>query len=229
MARHVNRLPGGAWACLPTPVADYLAEVEVALPGPRRARHDLMTELADGLVDATHHYRRQGLPPLDAARRAIRDSGPSALVGAEFAALMHRWRARRTAQTLLATGPPIGLLWLVVLVPGRGPGALMTRLPLLAGVVCLAIVASAATLLMTGPAPRWLPPVRIDPLHAAATACAAAALCDLMVLAVAAQTVLHGSATSWTWAIAATASLTRLAYAPNAARRLRDQPHRAGP
>lgn len=202
-------------------VADYLAYLEAQIPGWRLARRPVLAELADGLDDATAYYRSRGLDPDAAAARAVQDCGPVSVVALDFADLLATGQARRTARTLLVTGPLIGVLWLLTLVPGQAPDALLLRVPALGLPVLIAIVAGVLTLLATGPVSRLLPHLRLAPCRAAAAACAAAAMCDIAVLATATLSALEDpSTTRWMpGLIAVTASLLRLALTQRVARR----------
>jgi hypothetical protein len=56
--------PGPASAQL---IESYLSQVTTALPGPARARADIVAELRGGLLDAADAHRRAGLGPAAAA------------------------------------------------------------------------------------------------------------------------------------------------------------------
>ena len=94
------------------PVVDaYLREVGAALPGPARARRDILAELHSGLLDATDAHRRAGLPDGAAAAAAIAEFGDPRVVAGAFRPELTIRHARRVALTLVTTGPLIGLLW----------------------------------------------------------------------------------------------------------------------
>ncbi|MFD8130067.1 permease prefix domain 1-containing protein [Streptomyces mirabilis] len=80
----------------------YLGSLHHQLPA------DVVSELADGLVETYEHYRGQGLTPDAAARAAIADFGTPDLVVAGFAQTAP---GRRIARTLLFTGPLVGACW----------------------------------------------------------------------------------------------------------------------
>ena len=211
----------------PVVVARYLREVEAGIPGWRRGRRRVLAELADGLEDATSHYRCRGLDPEAAAASAVEECGPPQLVASQFATVLANRQARSTALTLLLTGPVIGVLWLATLVPGRTPDALLLRDPALGGLALAAGVASLLTVLAAGPRPGWLPAVALSAQRTAAAACAAAALCDILVLTTAALSA-AGHPTGFPLApgmAAAGASLVRFLLSQRVARRdLRLQP-----
>lgn len=202
-------------------LVNYLADLEAQIPGWRLARRPIMAELADGLHDATAHYQTRGLDPAAAAARAVQDCGPASVVAADVAELLATGQARRTALTLLLTGPFIGALWLLTLVPGQAPDALLVRIPALGQLVLATLVAGLLTLIATGPVSHRLPNLRLAPCRAVAAACAAAAVCDIVVLATATLAALEQpSTTRWMpGLIAVSASLLRLTLAQRVARR----------
>jgi hypothetical protein len=206
-------------------LAAYVAEVEARIPGWRRARRSALVELADGLDDAAALYRGLGVNADTAAARAVQECGPSSVVAAEYTRVLATGQARRTAVALLATGPLVGLLWLQALTPGQRPDALLLRVPVLAVLVATALGAGALTVAATGPAARWLPgrPSALfhAPRRATATACAAAAVSDLLILTFATWSVLaQPSGLRWMpGLVAAAASLLRFTITQRIARR----------
>lgn len=204
-----------------SPLVDsYLRDVEAGIPQWRRGRRRAMAELADGLDDATNHYCSEGMDLEAAAARAVEESGPAQLVASEFGAVLANRQARLTALTVLLTGPLVGVLWLTVLAPGRAPDALLLRFPVLAGLVMATVVAGVLTVLATGPSPEWLPPVTLSPRRTAAAACATVALCDVVVLTIAALAAADRSGVPLMPGLAAAAaSLVRLILAQRVARR----------
>jgi hypothetical protein len=218
VARHLINRPAPA---LPPAAAVHLAAIAAAVPGRGRARRAALAELADGLTDAVDHYRSQGLTLEAAAATAVRECGPADVVAAAFERALEPRRARQTALTLLATGPAIGVLWLITLVPGQRPDALLLGHPALGAIVIVVIAASLTVVAMTGPGSRWMPCLRLDPRRIAAFACAGAALCDVLVLATAGVAVLsHETALPWMpGVLAAAASLTRFTVTQQVARR----------
>jgi hypothetical protein len=201
-------------------VRSYLLDVEAGIPRWCRGRRRAMAELADGLEDATSHYYARGMDLQTAAARAVEECGPAQLVASEFAAVLANRQARLTALTVLLTGPLVGVLWLTALAPGRTPDALLLRFPVLGGLVMATVVSGLLTVLATGPGPEWLPAVTLRPRRTAAAACAAAALCDVIVLTIAALAVVGPSGLPLMPGIAAGgASLVRLILAQRVARR----------
>lgn len=200
----------------------YLAEITARLAGPRRRRRELLAELRDGLMDAADHYRAEGSLSTVAAARAVRDCGRVAVVAHAYADLLADHQARRTALALLVTGPPIGVLWLAVLVPGRSPDALLLRNPALGVLVGTAAVAAALTVVATGRMARLLPRSERLPQITAGTACVAAMICDAGILTMASVQSLRDAAhhPPWLLALAAVAATClRLTGSQHAARR----------
>ena len=89
----------------------YLREVAAALPGPARARRDILAELHSGLLDAADAHRHAGLADGAAAAAATAEFGDPRVVAAAFRPELTIRHARRVALTLVTTGPLIGLLW----------------------------------------------------------------------------------------------------------------------
>ncbi len=219
MCRHLKSNP--SVEATPPPVVEYLHELETLIPARLHGRRNALSELADGLQDAAEHYRSRGMPPDAAAAQAVRDCGPAPLIASEFAAMLATGHARRTALVLLATGPAVGVLWLMTLVPEQAPDALLMHYPVLGILVLASVTCALLTRLTTGPAARWLPRTHFAPWRIAAAACAAAALGDLLLLLIVAQALL-GRAPDIAWLpglIACTTSLVRLVLTQRVARR----------
>jgi hypothetical protein len=83
------------------------------------ARHlpaGVVDELADGLLETWQRHLDAGLTPDEAAQAAITEFGSPAQIAGAF---VTQSAGRRTARTLLATGPLVGVCWGVSLVVGR--------------------------------------------------------------------------------------------------------------
>jgi hypothetical protein len=98
----------------------YLAAIAArltsrGLAGPRRARQAIITELRDGLWEATTAHLEQGQHPQQAAHAALQEFGDPATVASAFTPELAGLQARRTALTLTHTGPLVGLLWIAAL------------------------------------------------------------------------------------------------------------------
>jgi len=76
----------------------------------------LAEEVADGLAEANAKYLRHGLSQDDAAQAAVAEFGDARAVAEAFA---RSSSARRTARTLIATGPIVGGCWAFALIAGR--------------------------------------------------------------------------------------------------------------
>jgi hypothetical protein len=61
-----------------------LAQAAGALPGPARARRDVVAELYSGVLDAADAYRRAGLPEITAAEAAVDEFGDPRQVAGAF-------------------------------------------------------------------------------------------------------------------------------------------------
>ncbi|MFC4944019.1 permease prefix domain 1-containing protein [Pseudonocardia sp. GCM10023141] len=93
------------------PVAQYVRTLSRALRGPARVRHSMLTEVRDGLEDAAAAYRDGGLPPHDAAVRAVRDFGTVPEIAPEYQVELTARQGRRTAFLLAVAFPGMMLAW----------------------------------------------------------------------------------------------------------------------
>ena len=148
----------------------YLREVAAALPGPARARRDILAELHSGLLDAADAHRRAGLPDTAAAAAAIAEFGDPRVVAGAFRPELTIRHARRVALTLVTTGPLIGLLWVGAAAAshmairhappwewaGAPPGS-PAAFPLALAAVLVAVWAGLFTVVAAGRLTRWLP------------------------------------------------------------------------
>lgn len=108
------------------PIASYVSALADVLPGPRRTRADLLTELADGLHDAAVAHTRAGLSSREARALAVEESGPVAEVAPGFRAELVAAQSRRTAMLFALSLPAMVLGWTVAwsAVPPTPPAAL---------------------------------------------------------------------------------------------------------
>jgi hypothetical protein len=113
MSSHTPRTAGTAspGPASAQPIESYLSQVTTALPGPARARADIVAELRGGLLDAADAHRRAGLGATVAAQAAVAEFGCPAQVTAAFRPGIAARQARHVAASLLVTGPLIGLAW----------------------------------------------------------------------------------------------------------------------
>ncbi len=164
-----------------SPVIDaYLREITAGLPGPARARGDIVAELRSGLLDAADAHRRAGLPDAAAAAAATAEFGDPHQVAKAFRPELAARLARRVALTLVATGPLIGLLWASAAAAshiairhappwdwaGTPPGS-PAALPLALAAIVITAWAALLTVAATGPLTRRLPGRRHDHLRLA--------------------------------------------------------------
>jgi len=165
----------------------YLAEIAVALPGPRRHRDRILAELRDGLDATVAGHIDRGLSEPDAVTAAIDDFGRPEAVAAAFAAELAIATARRTVQWFLVTGPLVGVWWLLLLQPQpwrAGLTALVAVIPVLP-VTVVAILAATGTVAATGRLMRWLPEATAGQAVAgSATVAALAMTADLVMMSV---------------------------------------------
>ena len=216
------------------PIADYLSQVAAALPGPARARGDIIAELRSGLLDATDAYRAAGHSPGDAAAAAAAEFGDPRQVAAAFRPELAARQARRTALTLITTGPLVGLLWAAAATASHigihrappwqwhgMPPATPIAMPLFAAVFLTCMGAALLTMAATGPLTRWLPASPRTAPATAAIAGFAAAAADLAVFILLASKLASAPAALAPAPVlaAAAASLARLTLARRAARR----------
>ena len=215
-------------------VESYLSEVAAALPGPARTRSDIIAELRSGLLDATDAYRAAGHPADEAAAAALSEFGDPRQIAAAFRPELAARQARRTALTLITTGPLVGLLWAAAATASHirihrappwqwhgMPPATPITMPLFGAVFLTFMGAALLTIATTGHLTRWLP---ASPRTAPATAAIAgfgAAAADLAVFILLASKLATAPAALSPAPVlaAATASLARLTLARRAARR----------
>ncbi|MEV8342445.1 permease prefix domain 1-containing protein [Streptomyces niveus] len=179
------------------PVADHVAALSAALHGPVRAKSRMIQEIRDGLTDTVEAHTRDGVPPDEAARLAVREFGtPEQLVPSCQRELTIA-QARRTALSVTLTVPFLIACWHLIWTAGQG-WQLQQTAQLVA--VQLAAVAAVATLLMaaalaaTGALARRLPTPERLPL---AVAWAGTTAGVAMVVATLALAVLSPLATNW--------------------------------
>ena len=194
----------------PTRVDAYLDETAMRLHGPRRRRARILAELRDGLEQAIADQITAGRPADDAVSAAIARFGTPAAVADAFAAELTIAYARQTLGWFVATGPLVGIWWLLLLHPAPWRSsliALVAAIPVIP-LVAAGVAAAGTTFATTGRLIRWLP--EADGRRAAAAVLAVAGLViigDVTILG-----VYLGSDTpvSPLGVIAVAASLTRI-------------------
>lgn len=194
-----------AGTAVEAPIRAYLDEVAAALHGPRRRRTRILTELRDGLEQAIADRTTHGQPADQAAATVITEFGSPDVVAAAFAGELATGYARRTLSTYVATGPLVGIWWLLLLRPDpwhAGLVALLTAIPVVP-LIAAGLATAAGTLATTGRLMRWLPesgPGRA--LTATATVAGLTLAGDLLIIGVAA----HAAALTRPLAVIATAA-----------------------
>lgn len=196
------------------PLDAYLGDLAGRLRGPRRRRQRILAELRDGLDEAVADHITAGRPEDHAVTAAIAQFGTPQAVADAFAGELATAYARRVIAWYIATGPLVGIWWLLLLQPHpwrTGVIALLTAIPVIP-LVAIATATAAGTFATTGRLIRWVPeagPRRA--LTAATTIAALALLGDLTAIAVYPPSGIPGQPLAL-FAIAA--SLTRIACGP---------------
>jgi hypothetical protein len=137
----------------------YLGEIAAGLHGPRGRRERILAELHDGVDQAVADHRARGLPPGPAVDAATAQFGGPQAVAAAFAGELSTAYARRTLAWFVATGPLVGIWWLLLLHPApwrTGPIALLAAIPIIP-LIGVGLAAAIGTLAATGRLMRWLP------------------------------------------------------------------------
>jgi hypothetical protein len=192
-------------------LAAYLADLSARLRGPRRHREAILAELRDGLEQAIDDHLAAGLPPDQAATAAIAQFGTPPAVADAFGGELATASARRTVAWFIATGPLVGIWWLLLLDPSpwrTGLIALVVAIPVLPLIV-IAIGTAGATLATTGWLMRWLP--ETGPHRALTAVTVIATMCiigDLTMITIFTQSGLRIQPLA---VMAIVASLTRIA------------------
>ena len=105
-------------------VAGYLREFAAALPGSRRARQAIVTEIADGLIEQITNTT--GPDPAAAAASAVHAFGSPRNLATQFARELTGKTAHRTGFALISSGPLIGAVWLLALTSGPSSDVTVT-------------------------------------------------------------------------------------------------------
>ena len=193
-----------------TALARYLADLATRLHGPRRRRDVILAELRDGLDHATEDHIAVGLPRHQAATAAITQFGTPQAVADAFGGELATAYARRTIAWYIATGPLVGIWWLLLLHPSpwrTGLIALLAAIPVIP-LIAIAIATAAATFATTGHLMRWLP--EASPQRALAATAAIATLCIIADVTMITLLLLSRPPTRPLAVTAMAASLTRI-------------------
>jgi len=191
-------------------LAAYLSDLAAQLRGPHRRREAILSELRDGLEQATEDRIAAGLPPHQAAAAAITQFGSPCAVADAFAGELATAYARRTIACFIATGPLVGIWWLLLLHPSpwrTGLIAFVAAIPVIPLIIA-AIATAGGTLAMTGRLMRWLP--ETGPRGALAATIAVGMLCMIIDLTMITMIMVSGAQTRPLLIIATAASLTRI-------------------
>jgi hypothetical protein len=201
------------------PIVTYLDELSARMLGPRRRRTQILAELRDGLHPATDEHLAAGMPAEQAATAAVDQFGSPQAVADAFAGELATAYARRTIALYIATGPLVGIWWLLLLHPDpwrTGLVALLAAIPVIP-LIAVAIATAGGTLATTGRLMRWLPEAM--PQRALAATTAIAALCVAGDLAMIALFTFSASPVSPLAVTAVTASVVRIACSITVARK----------
>ncbi|HEU5426142.1 MAG TPA: hypothetical protein VFU74_04685 [Actinocrinis sp.] len=181
-------------------IRDYRASLARRLPG------TIVDELIDGLEQTYQRHLGAGLGQDVAAREALAEFGDPHTLMELFAA---EASARRTARSLLATGPLVGACWATLLITAR---AWDWPMPTLAragfGLLLCAVIALLAVAARTGNYRRGR--------HAATLACLGLVTLDATLGAALLRSAMHG----WLVLLAA-AGCARITFTVRALRRIR--------
>ena len=209
-------------------VAGYLREFAAALPGSRRARQAIVTEIADGLIEQITNTT--GPDPAAAAASAVHAFGSPRNLATQFARELTGKTAHRTGFALISSGPLIGAVWLLALTsgPSSGPSSdvtvtlpkritgLFAALPLIPLLLMMIIPAALVAVAGAGRVSRFLPVTIGAAGLAGLVAGAGCVVAD-------GSLIVHAVMTAGVWSplliLAVTISTARLSLAAAAARR----------
>ena len=191
------------------PLAAYLSDLAVQLNGPRRRCDAILTELRDGLEQATEDRIATGIAPDRAAAAATSQFGSPHAVAGAFAGELATAYARRTIAWFIATGPLVGICWLLLHPsPWRtGLIAFVAAIPVIPLIIA-AIATAGVTLATTGRLMRCLP--ETGPRRALAATVAVATLCMIIDFTMITVVMVSATPTRPLMIIACAASLIRI-------------------
>lgn len=134
----------------------YLSEMADGLVASAAARAAVIKEISDGLLESVASYRERGLPEAEAARAAIAEFGAPGTIAVAFQRELGARQARRSALTLMTSGPIVGLAWVIGMVLSSLPPARhhlsgpWWALPLVGVAIVIGIPGLIATIVATG-------------------------------------------------------------------------------
>jgi hypothetical protein len=136
-----------------TLVEETIEELAAGLPADRTG---LLAEARDGLEDAVEAYRRAGLSPDEAAKRAVAEFGDLEELRPDYAADLTSSSVRATATALGAGYPVILVAWAVVnlVTPDRAPHGSAWAASSFSLIGVLAVVSTLAALTLLRRAAR---------------------------------------------------------------------------
>ena len=170
------------------PAEEYAAALSGVLRGPARAKARMVEEIRDGFADTVAAHTGAGLPHGHAVRRAVHEFGTAEELAPGCQRELTIAQARRTARAAALAVPFLGGCWLLIWASGLDQGWPMRLLAVhLACVAATAGLLAAATLAVTGPVARRLPPTVAWTGTAAAVAMAVAAVALVAAAVVAAD------------------------------------------
>ena len=168
-------------------LTQYLDAVAAALRGPRRRRQRILAELREGVEQSTIARATRGVTREQALTDALTEFGRPTVIASAFDPEMAIADVRRILSWLLATGPLVGIWWLLLLHPQpwlSSPAALVTAVPV-TPLVAITMACAVATFAATGRLIRWIPEATPKTALAAASAVAALVLVgDITIIAV---------------------------------------------
>jgi len=180
MAGH--RLTSNAGAHAQARSDAYLGELAQLLRGPRRRRTQILTELRGGLdqaiADHTGDHTSHGRTDDQLVESAIAHFGTPRAIADAFAGELATAYARHTIAWYVATGPLVGIWWLLLSQPHpwrTGLVAVLAAIPIMPLIV-VAIATAVGTFATTGGLIRWLPEASPDRALTATIAIAALTL-----------------------------------------------------
>lgn len=205
-------------------VAGYLRGIAAALPGSRRARQAIVTEIADGLIEQITNTT--GPDPAAAAESAVHAFGSPRNLATQFARELTGKTAHRTGFALISSGPLIGALCLLALTSGPSSDVTVTlpkritglfaALPLIPLLLMIIIPAALVAVAGAGRVSRFLPVTTGAAGLAGLVAGAGCVVADGTL-------IVHAVMTAGVWSplliLAVTISTARLSLAAAAARR----------
>ena len=205
-------------------VGAWLADLDMQLPAGRRARKEILLEIADGLSCAIEEHTEQGQSAEAAARAAVAELGEARAVAAAFARQLGATAAHRLGAGLVLTGPLVGLTWVAAYAAGADwPSRIvnvLSAMPQYPLILAVTVPAAMIAIAGAGSAARHMvipPRVVTSAALVAAIGCVAGDL-SLLSAAILGHNLIAGSGSLAAVAIAA--SLLRLSAAGWAGRRI---------